>query len=37
MTAPRAETATHHFSIGMDRDLDTAMKAATQETVNFPR
>jgi acetamidase/formamidase len=32
---PRAETATHHFAIGMDRDLDAAMKNAVQETVDF--
>lgn len=32
---PRAETPTHYISTGIDRDLNTAMKAATQETVNF--
>lgn len=32
---PRAETATHYISMGVDRDLNTAMKAATQEAVNF--
>ena len=32
---PRAETATHYIAMGMDRDLNLAMKAATQETVNF--
>jgi acetamidase/formamidase len=32
---PRAETATHYIAMGIDRDLNVAMKAATQETVNF--
>lgn len=32
---PRAETATHYISMGVDRDLNLAMKAATQEAVNF--
>jgi acetamidase/formamidase len=32
---PRAETATHYLTIGMDRDLDNAMKSAVQETVSF--
>ncbi len=32
---PRAETATHYISMGVDRDLNVAMKAATQEAVNF--
>jgi len=32
---PRAETATHYLTIGMDRDLDNAMKSAVQETVGF--
>ena len=32
---PRAETATHYIAMGMDQDLNLAMKAATQETVNF--
>ena len=32
---PRAETATHYLTIGMDRDLDNAMKSAVQETVAF--
>lgn len=35
LTWPRAETATHYISMGIDRDLNVAMKAATQETVNF--
>lgn len=32
---PRAETPTHYIAMGVDRDLNVAMKAATQETVNF--
>lgn len=32
---PRAETATHYISMGVDRDLNVAMKAATQEAVNI--
>lgn len=32
---PRAETATHYISMGIDRDLNIAMKAAVQEAVNF--
>ncbi len=32
---PRAETPTHYISMGVDRDLNVAMKAATQEAVNF--
>ena len=35
MKVPRAENATHHIAIGMDRDLDTALKNAVQETVDF--
>ncbi len=35
MTWPRAETPTHYIAIGMDRDLNLAMKAAAQEAVNF--
>ncbi len=35
LTWPRAETATHYISMGVDRDLNVAMKAATQEAVNF--
>jgi acetamidase/formamidase len=34
---PRAEDATHYYSMGMDLDLDVAMKAAAQETVDFLR
>lgn len=32
---PRAETVTHYISMGVDRDLNVAMKAAVQEAVNF--
>ncbi|MBM3344038.1 MAG: amidase [Betaproteobacteria bacterium] len=32
---PRAETATHYISMGIDRDLNLAMKAAVREVVNF--
>lgn len=35
MKNPRAETATHHIAIGMDRDLNLALKNAVQEAVNF--
>ena len=35
MKWPRAENATHYFSMGMDTDLDTALKNAVQETVDF--
>lgn len=35
MTWPRAEDATHYFLMGMDADLDTALKHAVQETVDF--
>jgi acetamidase/formamidase len=35
MRWPRAEDATHYYSMGMDLDLDVAMRHATQETVNF--
>lgn len=33
--APRAETPTHFIAIGMDRDLDLALKNAVQEAVDF--
>ncbi len=33
--APRAETATHYISIGMDQDLNLALRGAVQETVKF--
>lgn len=32
---PRAETATHYITMGIDQDLNVAMKAAVQETVDF--
>ena len=32
---PRAETPTHYIAMGLDRDLNLALKNATQETVNF--
>jgi acetamidase/formamidase len=35
MNWPRAEDATHYFLMGMDADLDTALKHAVQETVDF--
>jgi acetamidase/formamidase len=34
---PRAEDATHYYSMGLDLDLDVAMKNAAQETVDFLR
>ena len=35
LTWPRAENATHYITMGVDKDLNLAMKGATQETVNF--
>jgi acetamidase/formamidase len=35
MTWPRAEDANFYYAMGMDLDLDVAMKQAAQETVNF--
>jgi acetamidase/formamidase len=35
ITAPRAETATHYLLMGIDLDLDRAMKLATREVVDF--
>ena len=35
LTWPRAETPTHYIAMGVDKDLNLAMKAAAQETVNF--
>ena len=32
---PRAETPTHYIAMGVDKDLNLALKAAAQETVNF--
>jgi acetamidase/formamidase len=37
MTWPRAEDANYYYAMGMDLDLDEAMKHAAQETVNFLR
>jgi acetamidase/formamidase len=37
MRSPRAEDATHYYAMGMDIDLNTAMKNAAQETVDFLR
>ena len=35
MKWPRAETPTHYITMGIDKDLNVALKAATQETVDF--
>ena len=32
---PRAETATHYISMGIDKDLNLALQHAVQETVDF--
>lgn len=32
---PRAETPTHYITMGIDRDLNLALKLAVQETVDF--
>ena len=37
MTWPRAEDANYYYTMGMDLDLDVAMKHAARETVNFLR
>jgi acetamidase/formamidase len=37
MKWPRAEDATHYYVMGMDVDLDTAMREAAREAVNFLR
>jgi acetamidase/formamidase len=37
MTWPRAEDANYYYAMGMDLDLDEAMKQAAQQTVNFLR
>jgi acetamidase/formamidase len=37
MNWPRAEDATHYYAMGMDLDLNVAMRQATRETVNFLR
>ena len=35
MRWPRAEDASHYYAMGMDLDLDVAMRQATRETVDF--
>src|SRR4029434_4786334 len=35
MRWPRAEDATHYYMMGMDLDLNVAMRHATRETVDF--
>ena len=35
LTAPRAETATHYLTFGLDPDLDLAMRMAMHETLGF--
>jgi acetamidase/formamidase len=35
ITAPRAETSTHYILMGIDLDLDRALRMATWEVVNF--
>jgi acetamidase/formamidase len=35
LTTPRAETATHYIAMGMDLDLDRAMRKATLEAIEF--
>jgi acetamidase/formamidase len=35
LSAPRAETATHYLSFGLDPDLDKAMRMAMIETIDF--
>jgi len=35
ITAPRAETPTHYILMGIDLDLDRALRMATLEVVNF--
>ncbi len=37
MKWPRAEDATHYYAMGLDTDLDAALKNAVQETVDFLR
>jgi acetamidase/formamidase len=37
MRWPRAEDATHYYAMGLDLDLDVAMKNAAQETVDLLR
>ncbi|MDP7387230.1 MAG: acetamidase/formamidase family protein, partial [Nitrospinota bacterium] len=35
LSLPRAETPTHHITMGFDRDLDNASKTALREMINF--
>jgi acetamidase/formamidase len=35
LTHPRAETATHFISMGMNEDLDQAMKQALRQMIGF--
>jgi acetamidase/formamidase len=35
LTGPRAETATHYVMMGIDLDLDRAMRLATAEVIDF--
>ena len=35
MQWPRAEDAAHYYSMGMDTDLNEALRAAIRETVEF--
>ena len=35
LTMPRAETATHFISMGLNEDLDQAMKQALREMIAF--
>jgi acetamidase/formamidase len=37
MKWPRAEDATHYYTMGLDLDLDRAMREAAQQTVDFLR
>ena len=37
MRWPHAEDATHYYAMGMDLDLDRALKEAGQQTVDFLR
>ena len=35
MEVPRAETKAHYIAMGLDKDLNQAMKKAVRETVTF--
>lgn len=37
LKGPRAETATHYLTFGLDPDLDNAMRNATLDTIDFLR